>query len=144
MPRTSSYGKVMFSTVSICLSVHRDSTLYRHIHQFLTIFSARQRNSGKVICQSCLSVCLFTGGSHVTITHDALDLIRHGPCTPPKKKSVQGPPHPPPACPNLFIMKDVWLKSGQLVSYWNAFLFSCVLKTAKSCNVYAKKGEVCN
>ena len=48
------------------------------------------------------------GGSHVTITHDALNL------------TIQGPPYR--ICSHLFIMNHEHLASEQLPSYWEAFL----------------------
>ena len=74
-----------------------------------------QRSCGKVMFSV---VCVFRfvcsqGGSNVTITHDALDLITQGPSQ----------YRPPQTCSNLFIMRRVWLASGRLASYWDASLF---------------------
>ena len=61
------------------------------LHTGSIIITARQRSCRKVMF-SLVSVCLFTGGPHMTITHDALDLtvqgphlldIRHGPPSSP-------------------------------------------------------------
>ena len=98
-----------------------------------SIFTASQQSCGKVMF-SVVSVN-GVGGSHVTITHDALNLtIRHP--NPPRTGTplqtcstwtslyIPSPPYPlPKICSNLFIMKHVWLASGRLASYWNAFLF---------------------
>ena len=70
---------------------------------------------------SVVSVCpLGREGSHVTITHDALDLTIQG------HFLYRDPPSPGPATPrhvqNLFLMKHVCFVSGRLVSYWNAFM----------------------
>ena len=86
-----------------------------------------------------VSLSVHGGGENprVTITHDALDFIIHGPLdmfklfnleltvqgstgpSPP----VQGSPSPIPTwtCSNLFIINHVRLASRQLASYWNVF-----------------------
>ena len=84
------------------------------------------------------------GGSHVTITHDALELTIQGPYCPlprcgtslyrdhpppqshPKHRAIHGAPTSPP---DMFKpMKHVKLASGWFASYWNAFLFSIFWK----------------
>ena len=93
LSRTSNCGKVMFSAVSVCLFVHIDNMLYRHVINSSRLLSiiTRQQNCDKVIF-SVVSVCLFTGGSNVIVTHDALDLIIHGARTSPPK--ICTPPSP--------------------------------------------------
>ena len=99
-------------------------------------------------------VCLFTGGSHGTITHDASDLAVQGPLwtwdlsiqrpqpRPPPLHTDMGPhctgtPSPPDSdiwsprldsCSNLFTWPPppVWTSDGcgRYACYWNAFLLS--------------------
>ena len=79
--------------------------LVEHVSYIEYVFF-RESGEGNAFSHVCLSVHM---GCHVTITHDALDLI------------VQGPSW---TCSNLFNMKHIQLASGQLPLYWNAFLFT--------------------
>ena len=96
---------------------------------------------------SVVSICLHEKGGgqnpHVTVTRDVLDLTIQGL---PFVQDPAGPqpwppfrlhmdmfilvelgPHcagtPTPDILNVLIMRLVWLASGRLASYWNAFLF---------------------
>ena len=69
-----------------------------------------------------MSIILLRGeGSHVTITHDTLDLTiqgpsRHGTSLPLSPRHVH-------LFIMKFIMKHVRLASGWFATYWNAFFF---------------------
>ena len=72
---------------------------------------------GRLCFQSCLSVILSGGRSHVTITHDALYLTIQGP--PPSLRHVQLGPH----CKGTSLLWTTHtVASGRFASYWNAFL----------------------
>ena len=81
---------------------------------------------GNVFC--LLTICLFTGEFHVTITHDALGLTIQGSSPWSCPPSVQEPPMPW-AQSSLFTgtfpggqdLRPV--QTCSLASYWNAFLF---------------------
>ena len=65
---------------------------------------------GNVFSSVCLSVILSTeeGGSHVTITHGALDLTIQGPTGPcPDPHPTEGPPHTRPHCTQIRLLRDV-------------------------------------
>ena len=61
---------------------------------FQYIFTARQRSGkreGNVSIRVCLSFCPQHGGSHVTITHDALVMGPYGPPPPIWRWDLRGP-----------------------------------------------------
>ena len=122
----------------------------QHVQVFVTI---RRRSCGKVmflvICV-CQSVCLGRGDSHVTVTHDTLDLTAQGPLSRlwTWDLTVHAPQAPPPLllvtsdgqdfrpvptcslqdpCPPVLTSDSYW-KHKQLAGRWyashcNAFLF---------------------
>ena len=72
----------------------------------------RKLLEGNVFNRVCLSVILFDGTFHVTITHDVLEHHTEGP--------------PPNIQSNLFITKHVWLASARMASHWNTFLLPLI------------------
>ena len=90
------------------------------LFRYLILFYCRRGSYGKVmfsVVSVCPSVILSTGGSHVTINHDALDLTTRvyipGPSHPRHGTSLYRNPRPPWTCSKLY----------KRASYWNAFLF---------------------
>ena len=70
---------------------------------------------GNVFSSVCLSVILSTeeGGSHVTITHGALDLTIQGPTGPcPDPHPTEGPP-----IPDLTVHRSASLETFKLVHF---------------------------
>ena len=117
--RQRNCGKVVFLVVCVCLSIH-----------------------GGVPCDRC-PWCIglhqeppevSTGGPHVTIIHDALDLTIDSPIPPPPASGIWWPRLE--TCSNLFtwghphpvLTSGVWLlkyirwASGMYASHWNDFL----------------------
>ena len=98
--------------------------------------TARQTSCGKVVI-SVMSVCP-RGDSHVTVTHDALNLtLLEPPCLLPTVPlwtwglSIQAPLSPFPGTGSWWLVRQVRLASIWYTSYWNAFvrtvfLASCV------------------
>ena len=73
---------------------------------------------------SVVCICLLTGGSNVTITHDALGLTVSGPPSPllDMGPHCTGTPPPTTGAHIWWLLKHVRLASGGCASYWNAFL----------------------
>ena len=86
---------------------------------------------------SVVCICLLTGGSNVTITHDALDLTVGRPLSGLGPHCIGTPWPPPRHGPSLYrnspppsttgahiwwLLKHVRLASGRCASYWNTFL----------------------
>ena len=123
---------------AIPLSCHTN-VIHPEGNIFRLIIIAHQRNN--VFSRICLSV---HRESHVTITHDTLDLIVQGTPTssdmfkigqlgaPCSGLLIQGQPPAPPSHPpvNIWsILKHVILESGQYASYCNGLLYFICLKT---------------
>ena len=113
-----------------------------------TFFTIRQRSCWKGIFSQvivCHSVILFKdGGSHVTITHDTLDLTVH---------RDPLPPHPSPICLRTWILTVQGSSSSLLVTsggrYWRRVptgMLSCWIFLAKSvchfCSGYKQSSSV--
>ena len=117
--RQRSCGKVMFSVMSICLSMGGPHVTITHDALDLTIyepFSVYGTSNG-----SLPQPLLYIVQEPLAPAPPGMDkLLQFGP------HRTESNPHPPPSptCPNLFIIKHIWLASEQLTSYWNAFLFS--------------------
>ena len=117
----------------------------------------------------CHSVQGLGGGSHKTITHDALDLTVQG--TPPFQTSDLGSPSLPTSvlgppwwssldtCSKLLIKgplgSDIWwmplkhvrFQSRQHTSYWNAFLcfeYRCTYQMMLVVFFYPGQGQLCS
>ena len=124
------------------------------IHHNYKIYYRPKLRQGNVFIHICSSVSYSVQGSHVTISHDALDTLYKAP-----KHQTWEPPAlaPPPVsdiwwpsletCSNMFTSRSLltstdiyWqsthvrLASAQYASYWNVFLFNhiCILNTMKT------------
>ena len=122
--------------------MHYLKNLYLQLTLFATqhslpvlVFTIRQRSCGTIMF-SVMPVGLFVHmGSHVTITHDALDLttpgmfkrVQLGPhCTgkPPTPPSVHGPPA---LAPPLDMFKLVHYEAGMIGKWAVGILLECFL-----------------
>ena len=124
-------------------------------HNYKIYYRPKLRKGNVFIHMSVYQSVILSRVSHVTISHDALDLNVQGPQT-----SDMGSPSPGShpsvsdiwwpsleTCSNMFTSRSLltstdiyWPSthvSAQYASYWNVFLFNHILNTMKTYNINA-------